>query len=43
MQMSMNWALGRTTFGIRPERPLKSLIVQAENDRGDVAEMFQVV
>lgn len=33
MQMSMNWALGRTTFGIRPERPLKSLIVQAENDR----------
>ena len=41
MQMSMNWALGRTTFGIRPERPLKSLIVQAENDRGDVAEMFQ--
>ena len=41
MQMSMNWALGRTTFGIRPERPLKSLIAQAENDRRDVAEMFQ--
>ena len=39
MQMSMNWALGRTTFGIHPERPLKSLIVQAENDVGDVAEM----
>ena len=41
MQLAINWALGRTTFGIRPERPLKSLIVQAENDVGDVAEMFQ--
>ena len=41
MQLAINWALGRTTFGIRPERPLKSLIVQAENDVGDVAEMFR--
>ena len=41
LQLAMNWALGRTVFGIRPERPLKSLIVQAENDRGDVSEMVQ--
>ena len=41
MQLAISWGLGRTTFGIRPERPLKSLIVQAENDAGDVAEMFQ--
>jgi RecA-family ATPase len=41
LQLAINWALGRTSFGIRPERPLKSLIIQAENDRGDVAEMVQ--
>jgi len=41
MQLAINWALGRTTFDIRPERPLKSLIVQAENDVGDVAEMLR--
>ena len=33
--------MGRTCFGITPERPLKSLIIQAENDRGDVSEMVQ--
>ena len=41
MQLAMNWALGRTSFGITPKRPLKSLIIQAENDFGDVAEMVQ--
>ena len=41
LQLAINWALGRTSFGVRPERPLKSLIIQAENDRGDVAEMVQ--
>ena len=43
MQMAINWALGKATFGIAPERPLKSLIVQAENDRGDIAEMLKVL
>ena len=43
MQMALTWALGRSVFGITPKRPLKSLIIQAENDTGDTAEMFQGV
>jgi hypothetical protein len=33
------WALGKSFFGIEPARPLTSLIVQAENDDGDLVEM----
>jgi len=33
------WALGRDCFGIIPTRRLKSLLIQAENDDGDLAEM----
>jgi RecA-family ATPase len=39
MQAMMLWALGRECFGIIPARPLKSLLIQAENDDGDLAEM----
>lgn len=39
MQCAMLWALGRECFGIIPTRPLKSLLIQAENDDGDLAEM----
>lgn len=39
MQMMILWALGREAFGIQPTRPLKSLLVQAENDDGDLVEM----
>jgi hypothetical protein len=39
MQFAILWALCRACFGIEPTRPLKSLIVQAENDDGDMAEM----
>jgi len=39
MQLMMLWALGREAFGIKPARPLKSLLIQAENDEGDLAEM----
>lgn len=42
-QASFTWALGRDLFGIRPVRPLKSLIIQAENDLGDIAEQTQGV
>lgn len=38
MQMAMMWAVGKPAFGIEPKRPLKSLIIQAENDRGDLSE-----
>lgn len=40
MQFAVGWALGRDdmTFGVKPIRPLKQLVIQAENDQGDVAE-----
>jgi hypothetical protein len=43
VQAAMTWALGMPFFGIKPIRPLKSLIVQAENDGGDMAEIVQGV
>ena len=43
MQMAVSWALNKDFYGIRSNRPLKSLIVQAENDTGDMSEMFQGV
>lgn len=39
MQMMIQWALGDGCFGIEPARPLKSLLVQGENDEQDLAEM----
>ena len=39
MQAMILWALGREAFGIVPTRALRSLLVQAENDEGDLAEM----
>ena len=41
MEFAVGWALGRPVFGITPARPLRSLIVQAENDEYDLAEMLQ--
>jgi hypothetical protein len=43
MQAALYWATGTRLFGIRPVRPLKSLIIQAENDLGDISEQFQGV
>jgi len=43
MQMLILWALGLPAFNIAPVRPLRSLIIQAENDKGDLAEMYQGV
>jgi hypothetical protein len=39
MQMMISWALGKGLFGIEPARPITSLLIQAENDDGDLAEM----
>src|SRR6478736_5147068 len=39
MQFMIKWAVGQAVFGIEPARPLKSLLIQAENDDGDLAEM----
>ena len=41
IQAAITWALGRSFFGINPRRELKSVIIQAENDEGDVAEAVQ--
>jgi hypothetical protein len=54
MQLAIGWAMPRDTpertvfvdlltFGIIPVRPLKSLILQAENDIGDQSEILQSV
>ena len=42
-QMAFCFALGQPVFGIAPVKPLNILIVQAENDEGDAAEMTQGV
>ena len=38
MQASILWGLGREAFGVAPARPLKIVLVQAENDMGDLSE-----
>lgn len=40
-EFAIAWALGSAAYGIRPSKPLKSLIIQAENDRYDLAEMVK--
>ena len=39
MQAMILWGIGKAMFGIQPVKPLKSLLIQAENDDGDLAEM----
>jgi len=39
MQMAMAFALGKNIFGFQPKKPMKILIIQGENDNGDIAEM----
>ena len=43
MQASVHWALGRDFFGIKPVKPLRSIILQAENDALDMGEALQDV
>lgn len=43
LQQAMTWSLGMPFFGMKPRQPLKSLIIQAENDMGDMAEVVQGV
>ena len=38
-QMQVAWALGRPAFGISPSGPLKTLVIQSEDDDGDLTEM----
>jgi AAA domain-containing protein len=41
MTLAVDWALGERPFGLAPKRPLKTLIIQAENDEGDLATPLQ--
>ena len=43
IQLAVYWACGQRCFGLRPVRPLKSLIIEAENDEGDMSEQLQGV
>lgn len=39
IQAAVQWARGQAMFGIEPVRPLRSWIIQAENDPGDLVEV----
>ena len=41
LQMALRWSIGLDFFGLSPIKPLKTVFVQAENDKGDFAEPFQ--
>ena len=36
--LAVHWAIGQAPWGLKPVRPLRILMVQAENDLGDAAE-----
>jgi hypothetical protein len=38
-QAGVEWSVGRSALGIKPQQALRVLIVQSENDDSDVAEM----
>ena len=42
-QFAAHWSIGRPLWGLCPVRALRVLLVQAENDVGDMAEMCQGV
>jgi hypothetical protein len=43
MQAAVHWCLGKDFFGIKPAKALRAIILQAENDAGDVSEALQDV
>jgi AAA domain len=43
IQAGILWSCGRPAFEIRPSRPLRILIVQAEDDKGDVTEAAAMI
>jgi hypothetical protein len=42
IQGAIEWSIGRQSFGIKSTRPLRTLIIQAEDDMGDCIEMAQI-
>jgi AAA domain len=43
VQLTIELACGRESFGIAPAGPLRVFVVQAEDDEGDVIEMARIV
>ncbi len=43
LQKAALWALGRKAFGIKPNGPLSSIVIQSEDSEGDVAEIWTSV
>ncbi|NDF30572.1 MAG: hypothetical protein EB150_10335, partial [Nitrososphaeria archaeon] len=43
MQMAIMLAIGRSFFGIEVKKPYKCIVMQAENDTGDLSEAFKGV
>jgi AAA domain len=43
LQMAILWCCGLVAFGIKPNKALRILIVQSEDDQGDCTEMAQVM
>ncbi len=43
IQAAISFSVGRDVFGLRVERPLKNLMIQAENNAGDMHESFSGV
>lgn len=43
LQAASNWALGRAFMGIKPNGALTSVVVQAEDSDGDVAEVSESI
>lgn len=41
MQMAVMFAIGRPFFGVEVKRPYKCIVMNAENDTGDLAEAFK--
>lgn len=41
LQFAASFCLGRRVYGMPPVRPLRCLVVQAENDEGDLGEMVR--
>jgi hypothetical protein len=43
MQAAVHWCIGKDFFGIKPAKPLRAIVLQAENDAGDISEALQDV
>jgi hypothetical protein len=43
MQAAVHWCVGKEFFGIKTDKPRRAVVLQAENDQGDISEALQDV